>query len=95
MKRQEPGGQIGQDTTVLGQLTSSARVARGVRLIVHGQVAGDVEIDDGGMLELRGQVTGNVVNFGRLELFGQIGGSLLDRSGDSWVAPGAEIIGDS
>ena len=44
------------------------------------------------MAEVRGQITGDVINRGRLELSGMIVGSLHDHSGNSEIDPNAEIL---
>jgi hypothetical protein len=48
-------------------------------------VAGDLTIEDGGTAEIHGMVIGDVVNRGRLELFGTVTGAVQDESGNGYV----------
>ena len=66
---------VGEHTVLLGQVDGDATIQRGCRLVVHGDVTGSVT---SGVLELRGQVGGDVIGPGRLENHGQVGGSVRD-----------------
>ena len=51
-------------------------MAGGGSLLQHGQLLGDLTIDEGGHAEVYGQICGDVVNNGTLNLFGQVVGNL-------------------
>jgi hypothetical protein len=61
--------------------------------VVHGQITGDLVIDDGGTAEVRGQVCGDVINRGHVEISGMVIGALKDEAGTARVAAGADIGG--
>ncbi len=60
-----------------GQVTGVTIVRRGGGLLCHGQLAGGLVIEEGGYAIVYGQISRNIVNYGRLTLFGQTSGRVL------------------
>lgn len=60
-----------------GQVLGTTYVRSSGVLTCFGQLVGGLVIDDGGRAIVHGQVPGNVINNGELELYGQIIGRLI------------------
>lgn len=60
-----------------GQVLGTTFVRTNGVLTCFGQLVGGLVIDDGGRAIVHGQVSGNVINNGELELYGQIIGRLV------------------
>ena len=85
---------ISDEVELHGTVTTEVTVVRGGRLIVYGMIAGDLIVEEGGFAEVRGLVTGSVVNRGAFRLGGFVSGSLRDEAGGrSEIAPQANIAG--
>lgn len=54
---------VSEDTRITGLVAGNVRVER-ARLELGGMIAGDLVIDTGAVVDLRGMVTGNVRNVG-------------------------------
>ena len=74
-----------------GQVTGTTIVRRGGGLLCHGQLAGGLIIEEGGYAIIYGQVGRDLVNDGRLTLFGQVAGRLIGNPPTNQIA--AEQIG--
>ena len=76
-------------------IAGDATVPEGRTLVLHGMVTGDVVVEAGGTAIVNGTVVGSVLNRGRVEVAGVVGGSVTDEDkGVSTVRPTSLIGGD-
>lgn len=78
--------------TVEGQVTGTTIVRAGGVLEAHGQLAGGLIIEPGGEATVHGQVARNVMNRGRLTLYGQVSGRIVGFPPINLVGPD-QVVG--
>jgi hypothetical protein len=83
---------VADDVVVNGTLSGEVRVEPGAFLQLNGTLDGQLTVAEGGEVRVHGSVQGVVRNRGRVEVLGEVGGSLLDEPpGESVVHPGEPL----
>lgn len=83
---------VADKMTSKSQVTGTTYVRDGGVLIVHGQLAGGLIIEHGGEAIVHGQVSRNILNSGRLTLFGQVSGRIIGNQPINSISPN-QIVG--
>jgi|SRR5580704_8368431 hypothetical protein len=79
------------DTKLSGMVTGNLTASQGT-LILTGMVGRDLYVESGTTVELRGTVSGNVINRGgKLHIYGIVNGHVSELAGDTKVEPTAKI----
>ena len=68
-----------------GQVTGTTYVRSGGYLVSNDQLSGGLIVDDGGRTIINGQVSRNVVNNGKIWLYGQISGQCIGNQPENAV----------
>lgn len=77
-----------------GQVTGTAFVKSGAKLICHGQLAGGLIVEAGGYAVIHGQCCRDIQNDGELEVYGQVVGRILGNPPRNLLGP-KQVIGDA
>lgn len=83
---------IEAEREISGQVTGTTYVRSGGVLVVRGQLSGGLIIDAGGTAIVHGQVSRNVINHGRLILYGQVCGRVVGTFPENAIEPD-QIVG--
>ena len=80
--------------TITGAITGNLTVREPARLVIRGTVAKDVFVGYGSIVQVFGNIGGNVyLEGGMLELWGTINGSIIRKAGPAMIYSEATING--
>ncbi|WP_005035491.1 hypothetical protein [Holophaga foetida] len=80
--------------TIENVVRRSFIVADGGSLTLPGVIFGNITVEKGGKLVVRGSVHGDIINQGGdVKIFGRVTGSVIKKGGDTVVDPQASVEG--
>lgn len=82
---------VEEEATINATITGKVTVTNNAVVQLYGIVTKDLEIVAGSKAYVFGCVNGNIINSGDLEVYGEVGGEVIDHTGNAFISRKATI----
>ena len=84
---------VEEETTINATVTGNVIVKNSAVMQLYGIITKDLTIEEGSKAYVFGCVSGTITNSGELEVYGEVGGEVIDHTGNAFVSRKAVVGG--